>query len=66
MRQGELEALLGELLDVWSADVGGLLDLNDLEDLEWMRQYMLQSQWTSALLTWMVLKRARWREAISW
>lgn len=30
----ELELLDEELLDVRAADVGGLLDLNDLEDLE--------------------------------
>lgn len=33
MRQGELEALGQELLDVRATDVGGLLDLDDLEDL---------------------------------
>jgi hypothetical protein len=31
--KGELEVLLEELLDVRAADVGGLLNLNDLEDL---------------------------------
>jgi hypothetical protein len=30
---GELEVLGEELLDVGAADIGGLLDLNDLEDL---------------------------------
>jgi hypothetical protein len=30
----ELEALLDELLDVRAADIGGLLDLDDLEDLQ--------------------------------
>jgi hypothetical protein len=34
--QRELEVLDEELLDVWSADVVGLLNLNDLEDLESM------------------------------
>lgn len=29
----ELEVLLEELLDVWAADVVGLLDFNDLQDL---------------------------------
>jgi hypothetical protein len=29
----ELEVLLEELLDVRTADIGGLLNLNDLEDL---------------------------------
>ena len=33
MGQRELEALDKELLDVWAADVVGLLDLNNLEDL---------------------------------
>lgn len=32
----ELEVLDEELLDVRAADVGGLLDLDDLEDLVWM------------------------------
>lgn len=36
MGQRELEVLDKELLDVWSADVVGLLELNDLEDLEYM------------------------------
>lgn len=31
--QRELEVLGEELLDVWSAEIIGLLDLNDLEDL---------------------------------
>jgi hypothetical protein len=31
--QRELEVLGEELLDVWSAEVVGLLDLNNLEDL---------------------------------
>jgi hypothetical protein len=31
--EGELEVLLEKLLDVRAADVGGLGDLNDLEDL---------------------------------
>lgn len=33
MGQRELEALDKELLDVWAADVVGLLELNNLEDL---------------------------------
>lgn len=33
VRQRELEALDEELLDVWSANVCGLLNLNNLEDL---------------------------------
>jgi hypothetical protein len=31
--QRELEALDEELLDVWAADIVGLLDLNNLENL---------------------------------
>jgi hypothetical protein len=34
VRQGELEALDEELLDVWAADIVGLLDLNNLQDLQ--------------------------------
>jgi len=34
--QRELEALDEELLDVWSADVVGLLELNNLENLKVM------------------------------
>lgn len=33
VRKGELEILGEELLDVWAADVLGLLDLDNLEDL---------------------------------
>lgn len=33
MGERELEVLDEELLDVWAADVGGLLNLNNLEDL---------------------------------
>lgn len=31
--EGELEALGDELFDVWAADIGSLLNLDDLEDL---------------------------------
>ena len=34
MRKRELEVLDEELLDVRAADVSGLLDLDDLEDLD--------------------------------
>ena len=34
MGEGELEVLLEELFDVRAADVGGLGELNDLEDLQ--------------------------------
>ena len=36
MGQRELEALDKELLDVWAADVVGLLELNNLEDLHFV------------------------------
>ena len=36
MGERELEVLDEELLDVRAADVGGLLDLDDLEDLGWV------------------------------
>ena len=35
--EGELEALDENLLHVWAADVVGLLDLNNLEDLQCIR-----------------------------
>jgi hypothetical protein len=34
VRQREFEALGGELLDVWTADILGLFNLNDLDDLK--------------------------------
>lgn len=34
MGERKLEAFLEQLLDVWSTDVGGLLNLDDLEDLQ--------------------------------
>ena len=33
VREGEFDVLGQELLDVWTADVSSLLDLDDLEDL---------------------------------
>jgi hypothetical protein len=46
------------LLDVWAADVIGLLNLDDLEDL---CQLLEEVRWPSYLLrlTWMFLKRER-------
>lgn len=35
--EGELEVLLEELLDVGAADIGGLGDLDDLENLHSIR-----------------------------
>jgi len=34
--QRELEVLGEELLDVWAAEVVGLLDLNNLKNLDWV------------------------------
>ena len=33
MRKGEFEVLSKELLDVWSLDIVGLLELDNLKDL---------------------------------
>lgn len=41
--QGELEVLGEELLDVRAADVVGLLDLDDLEDLFWGLENVAQA-----------------------
>lgn len=65
MRKRELEVLGGELLDVRPADVVGLLNLDDLEDL--LKNVSInRTELSNIALTWMVLKRARWREAMSW
>lgn len=62
--QRELEVLGEELLDVWAADVCGLLDLNDLEDLGGISlRYEIAG---SVERTWTDLKRDRWRAAMSW
>ena len=65
MGKGELEVLLEELLDVRAADVGGLLNLNDLEDLRGMLA-LLTGALSRRRHTWIDLKRARWRAAMSW
>jgi hypothetical protein len=44
VRQGELEALNEELLDVWAADVVGLLDLNNLQDLHTVSRVPLEGE----------------------
>jgi hypothetical protein len=60
VRQREGEVLGGELLDVWSAEVVSLLNLDNLEDLccvsFCVRQFPVREP---AGRTWMVLKRAR-------
>jgi len=66
--KGELEVLGEELLDVGAADVLGLLDLDDLDDLQGSvskdgrqhRARMMPGR------TWIDRKRARWRAAMSW
>jgi hypothetical protein len=55
--KGELEVLDEELLDVRTADVSGLLDLHDLEDLE-SRLAMGIEQWNGGH-TWIDRKRDR-------
>jgi hypothetical protein len=67
--KGELEVLGEELLDVGAADVLGLLDLDDLDDLQGIvshdetRQHEASMGWRR---TWIERKRARWRAAMSW
>lgn len=62
--EGELEVLDEELLDVRPLDVLGLLELDDAENL---RRVSAGSSIVpgGACLTWMFLKRARWRAAMS-
>ena len=66
VRKRELQVLGGELLDVWAADVVDLLDLDDLEDLDGCVRDDAPHSCRMWSHTWMVLKRARWREAMSW
>lgn len=64
----ELQALGGELLDVRALDVVGLLELDDAEDLEVEGQYLKVARgWLvrRGERTWIDLKRARWRAAMS-
>lgn len=66
---GELEVLGEELLDVGAADIGGLLNLSDLENL--FVEIPVSNQSSASLcrggvLTWIDLKRERWRAAMSW
>lgn len=56
MGQRELEALDKELLDVRAADVVGLLELNNLEDL---RLLDMSHRGTDEKHTWTDLKRDR-------
>jgi hypothetical protein len=68
VRERELEVLGEELLDVGTTDVRSLLDLGDLQDLwGFIRICVYGSDDVGAgKLTWMDLKRARWRAAMSW
>jgi hypothetical protein len=61
MRQRELEVLGHELLDVRPPQVLRLLQLDQPEDL----QSLASSRNQSAERTWIDLKRARWRAAMS-
>lgn len=58
MRKRELEVLGEELLDVWAADVIGLFNLDDLEDLHGVL-VSVRSPESALRLTWMFLKRER-------
>lgn len=62
----ELQVLGNQLLDVGALDVGGLLDLNNTEDLGKLsiikERHIYQNCFRH---TWMDLKRARWRAAMS-
>lgn len=66
MRQRELEVLGENLLDVGAADGLGLLNLDDLEDLQKVVSAAQLSPVRTGILTWMDLKRARCLAAMSW
>lgn len=65
MREGELEVLGEELLDVGALDVVGLLELNNLKNLGVLlaRNVGKSGSWDH---TWIDLKRERCLAAISW
>jgi hypothetical protein len=67
MGERELETGLEKLLDVRTADVVGLLNLNHAKDLRHhdsvkLRESVMKIFWR----TWIERKRARWRAAMSW
>jgi hypothetical protein len=79
--KGELEVLGEELLDVGAADVLGLLNLDDLDDLQGVVSHTGKggnfvkevTGWEQGNTrprgqqrTWIERKRARWRAAMSW
>lgn len=67
MRERELEVLREELLNVRTADFIGLLDFHNFQDLDMAESVSGRiTQGPQAELTWMELKRALWRAAISW
>ena len=69
MRERELETRLEQLPDVGAADVIGLLDLDNAENLRPQCKYSLMLTGFILVrerLTWIDRKRARWRAAISW
>jgi len=61
----ELEVLGQELLDVGAADVHGLFNFDNLEDL-FTRCISIGIGLRRGALTWIDLNRARWRAAMSW
>lgn len=66
MGERELEVLGDELADVRALDVLGLLELDDAEDLAAVSVLFLPVKFRSGFRrTWMDLKRARWRAAMS-
>lgn len=73
MRKGEFESFGAELLDVLTSEVGGLLDLDDFENLKRKSTgqiaYSIQFEHTShgeRELTWIDLNLARCLAAKSW
>lgn len=58
MGQGELQVLDEELLDVWAADILGLLNLDDLENLGNLLETAPLKE-NIVIHTWTDLKRDR-------
>lgn len=63
--EGEAQALLGELADVGSLDVLSLLELDNSENLVISVSVVSQPIFLGHRRTWIDLKRARWRAAMS-
>lgn len=75
MGKGEGQVLGQELLDVRALDIIGLLDLNNTENLKLLLAFpetfmvvicTFGGGFDRVKRTWMDLKRARWRAAMSW